>query len=423
MKARRLSTGVALGLAVLAVACAKEEPPPGTGPDREAPRVIRLRPEYGASVPGFDGKASVRFDEPLSDPRNLTRNVTGSPAGLYRVQAGRRGLEIRPEDDWIAGAVYFIRLPAGATDLLRNRTDEPVEWLFRVGGTVPDTEVKGRLIDRVSGRGEPGGRLLFLSADSVPYTAVSDTGGTYRLPGLPAGDYLVVGFMDQNRNYRYDATFETGDTVSFEMAEGGRVADFEVVMLPADSTPPRVATAEAIDSVTIRVELDDPLDPEADLVPASVVVHDSTTGAVIAVDSFFVGRLEAGAGAELEGALEGGDEGEGEPEVAPGGEPELEEGQDLEPDFALDRELTDGGALGAGTTILPPAPTVVTIVLAEPLAGGVYEVELAGFANLRGLRGGGSARFEYAPPPPEPEAPAPDSVPADSVSTDSLESP
>ncbi|MGI9037297.1 MAG: hypothetical protein ACR2GQ_00405, partial [Gemmatimonadota bacterium] len=79
MKARRLSTGTgaAIGLGVLAaalaVACAKEEPPPGTGPDREAPRVVRLVPEYGASVPRFDGKASVRFDEPLSDPRNLTR--------------------------------------------------------------------------------------------------------------------------------------------------------------------------------------------------------------------------------------------------------------------------------------------------------------------------------------------------------------
>jgi hypothetical protein len=277
----------------------------------------------------------------------------------------------------------------------------------------------------VSGRGERDGRLLFLSADSVPYTTVSDTGGTFRLPGLPEGEYEAVGWMDQNRNFLYDPAFEPGAVVPFTMAAGGRVTGLDVVMLPADTTPPRVASAEAVDSVTIRVSFDDPLDPDADAdsVPPSVAVRDSVTGAAVAVDSFVVGIPAAAGplpgdepGAAPDEAEDGAAEDELEPEpeaeaeVEPEPEPEVEllRGDEL----ARDRLLPGAGPSppGGGTEVLPPAPTEVTILLSAPLAEGVYEVNLTGFANLRGLRGGGVARFGYAPPPPPDPAVAPDSA-------------
>ena len=54
-------------LAILLVSCAREEMPPGTGPDFEAPAVVEMFPRYGSAVPGMDEDAYVRFDEPLGD--------------------------------------------------------------------------------------------------------------------------------------------------------------------------------------------------------------------------------------------------------------------------------------------------------------------------------------------------------------------
>jgi hypothetical protein len=372
-----------LVLLALLAACAKEEPPPGTHPDNIAPRPVELRPEYGASVPGFDGAAKVRFDEPLANPRNLERQVTGSPAGRYEVKPGRSGLEVRPADGWREGVIYYIKLEAGVSDLLRNRTLSPVEWLFAVGGEVPLTEVDGRVIDRVSGRGARGMRLLFLGADSIPYTVVSDTGGIFEIPGLPYGGYTAVGFSDENRNFEYDSAFEPGGRTSFALTSTEDEVSVEVVVLPADTTPPVLTAAEGADSVTVRLEFDDPLDPDADLVDASLTVRDTASRRSIEVAAFAVGTLTPTA--VLPDSL-------------------------VTPDSVAAPVAADADTAAAEAPAGPdltPASTRVTVSLATPLTAGAYIVEAAGFPNLRGLEGGGSAEFRYEPPPElesEPEA-------------------
>jgi hypothetical protein len=95
-------------VSALALGCAREQPPPGTGPDFDPPRVVEMVPEYGALVPGFDDDAYLRFDEPLTDPRSVERLLIASPAGRYRVKPGRSQLRVRPEDGWRPGTVYYL---------------------------------------------------------------------------------------------------------------------------------------------------------------------------------------------------------------------------------------------------------------------------------------------------------------------------
>jgi len=385
-----------LVLLALLVGCAKEEPPPGTHPDNIAPRPVELRPEYGASVPGFDGVARVRFDEPLSNPRDLERNVSGSPAGSYDVKPGRSGLEVRPRDGWREGVIYYIRLEAGVSDLLRNRTLSPVEWLFAVGGEVPPTEVTGRVIDRVSARGARGLRVRFLGADSIPYTIVSDTGGVFKMPGLPYGDYEAVGFTDENRNFAYDPEFESGGSTPLSLTTSEREVDVQVIMLPADTTSPVLAGAEVVDSLTVRLEFDDPLDPDADLADAAVTVRDTTTGRMLEAAGFVVGTVfpvEAPPDSLARDTV-----------AVPSDSLAAPDGLAVPDSLAAD--TTDDEA-PAGPE-LTPASTRVTVRLATPLVAGTYVVEAAGFPNLRGLEGGGSAGFRYEPPPPPELSPAED---------------
>lgn len=391
----RILAALVLALVLVPLAsCARSEPPPGTRPDNTPPRIQELRPEFGAEVPGFDGVARVKFDEPLINPRDLGRDIVGSPAGRYEARPDRSGLEVRPEDGWRDSVVYYIRLPTGVTDLLRNRATEPVEWLFSTGGAVPDTEVSGRVIDRVTARGARDMRVLFLGADSIPYTAVSDTGGTFRLPGLPFGSYEAAGFQDQNRNFTYDTEFEPGGTAAFTLDEEAQSAELRIIVLPADTTPPVLAAASARDSVTLRLEFDDPLDPDADLAEVTLTVRDTLTGQAREVAEFAVGSLPP---PEIEEPVAPEDEVAAEDEAAeePAAEDEIPAEPEDEP--AAPEEPDPIG--------FDPAPDYLTVRLAEPLTVGGYEVEIDGVANLRALRGGGTVPFAYEPPPePEPEA-------------------
>ncbi|MFQ5530347.1 MAG: Ig-like domain-containing protein, partial [Gemmatimonadota bacterium] len=261
-----------LVLCALMGSCAKQELPPGTAPDRSPPRAVETQPAYGEVAPDFEGDAWIRFDEPISNPRSFDRTLLASPAGRYRVMPGRSRIRFRPEEGWREGIVYYFALPAGVSDLVNNRTAAPTELLFSTGPEIPPTLVQGRAYDRVTARGIRGARLLFVSADSVPYTAVSDTGGVYRLPGLPYGDYRARAFIDQDRDFEYDVEFEPGAVEAFQVSVERATASVDVWMLPADSTPPILASAELIDSLTMRLTFDDPLDPEDSLAEATVIV-------------------------------------------------------------------------------------------------------------------------------------------------------
>ena len=363
-----------LVLCLLAGACAKQEPPPGTGRDASPPRAVEIRPAYGEAVPGFDGDAWIRFDEPLSDPRSIERTLLASPAGRYRVMPGRTRIRIHPDEGWRENVVYYFAIPSGLSDLLRNRTAAPIELLFSTGADVRPTIVKGRAYDRVSGRGMRGARLIFLSQDSVPYTAVSDTGGVFRLPGLPYGDYRALAFIDQNRDFEYDTEFEPGDVVPFELTVSLPTATVDLWMLPADSTPPVLASADGLDSLTLRLTFDDPLDPEASLAEVEVSIAEESGDRTWTVADVVVGRPLV-------------------PAVVP-------DSADVE---------RDAPAPVPSGPIRKPAPSFATVTVVEPLVEGAYRVDVSGFPNLRGLLGGGSATVTYAPPPqPEPEAAQPE---------------
>ncbi|MDH3297210.1 MAG: Ig-like domain-containing protein, partial [Gemmatimonadota bacterium] len=262
-----------LVLCALLGSCAKQELPPGTPPDRAPPRSIETRPAYGETVPGLEGDAWIRFDEPISNPRSFDRTLRASPAGRYRVTPGRSRIRIRPVEGWKAGIVYYFALPAGISDLVNNRTAAPIELLFSTGGDVSPTLVQGRVYDGVTARGLRDARLLFMSADSVPYTAVSDTGGVFRLPGVPYDRYDAMAFIDQDRDFEYDAEFEPGAVEAFVLSEDTATVGVDFWILPADSTAPILASAQVIDRVTLRLLFDDPLDPLASLQAATVAVR------------------------------------------------------------------------------------------------------------------------------------------------------
>jgi len=396
---------VAAVCALAVVGCAREEPPPGTPPDFRPPVVREVVPEPGSIVPGFKGSLRLRFDEPIADTRGIVRQIQGSPAYRYKFTQRRAGIDVRPDDGWRPGVVYRFRIPAGIRDLLSNPTIRPIDLVLSTGPPITETRGEGVLRNRVTDRPVLGGRILFLRpaadsgvymGDSIPYTAVSDTGGHFSLRSLPPGEYRVYGFQDLNSNLRLDRALEPNDSARMTLAGETSVATVHLWLVEPDSTPPILVTASVPADTLVEFEFDEPLDPGQPMDSVEVAVSSVATGRAVET-----GRLRIGAVAERAPAFGA--------QAAP-----------RRLAFAPDTTAPAGAdtlARPVPEPLLPPAPDTaagrpgggpparqlpsrfVTVSLLASLEYGEYAISARGFRNLRHLRGGGDTTFVYVAPP------------------------
>lgn len=379
----------AVALAAAAAGCAKEEAPPGALPDQRPPDITEIVPASGSVVPDFDDDVVIRLDEPVQFSGSYGRDLEASPAYRYRVRTGFSDIRVRPEEGWRPGAVYVLRLPGGFRDLLGNRREEPIEVIFSTGPEVTDTRVAGRLLDRLTGEGVRGARVLVLPAegDSIPYTAVADTGGVFSLPAVPPGDYVVHGFRDLNRDLSVDRRLEPHDSASIRLDAPSSSVELTLRMIPPDSTPPALLGAAALDSLTVVLVLDDPLDPARDLAGAKVAVRPAGEDAAIPL------------------------EGIGPTRPSPAGPP----------------EAGDTAAAAPQDTVPLPSDSLF-LRLGRPLEPErTYRASASGLVNLRGLEGGGDTTFVYTPADTAgegggAEAASPDSADAGAAAPDTARS-
>lgn len=389
MRLRRVPRFVAIPCILAAAACAREEMPPGTGPDFQPPQVTEMVPAPRSAVPDLRDHAHVRFDEPLGDPRFVERMLETSPAWLYEVTAGRRDVRIRPRDGWQPGVVYTFTIPPGLRDLVRNQTREPIVFLFTTGVRFEDTRTGGNVWDREAVRPARDISILVMGADSVPYATVTDTAGAFALEGLPAGGYWAYAYRDQNRNRVLDRAFEPHDSARVDLRDSTAVAEVQLWITPPDTTPPVLLTVEATDSATVSLEFDDLLEPDAPF--------DSTFVRIIGRggdEPWPVRDIVVGTPAPEDTTTAAADSSE----VPPGLEVREEEGG---PPGLVEGDSTEAEAVRVPERARPERR--VTVRLLRALEAGEYSVAAGGFVNLRGLTGGGDTTFVYEPPPPAPE--------------------
>lgn len=300
-----MRAGSALALGLLAsslVACARALPPPGGEEDPFPPAITGTEPAPLAVVPDFQGPVVFRFDERISE-RNTEDVIMVSPAtGEVRVDRGRSELRVALEGGWRPGQVYRIVLLPGVRDLFGNERGAPAELVFSTGPDIPETAFAGVAIDRITGRPA---RNVFVRAfqrrDSVEYSTAADSAAFFTFQHLPVGAYEVRAFVDQNGNRRLDANESASHTRQIVFQTPHDTLVFELAVVPADTTPPRVTRADARDSLQVLVTVDDYLEPDAPLefIEVSLLqLPDSTpvagTPLVMATDSFMAYRRALG---------------------------------------------------------------------------------------------------------------------------------
>ena len=267
-------------VAVTAVSCARIEPPPGGPPDPTPPHLIATRPDSFAQIPGFKGSVEFRFDEVVSEggspnqgtgTGDLEKLVILSPTTRVPDVTWRRSrITVRPKEGWRPNRVYRVELLPGITDLRRNRSTAGTVLTFTTGAPLPGTMIDGTVVDWTTSRPAAGALVeAILLPDSLPYRGVADSSGHIKLGPLPAGEYLVRGVLDENRNLQFDGR-EAFDTVRLAP---GKTAAGELWAFVHDTTPPRIREVTVVDSTSASIELSQNLAPGQRIAPSQVTVR------------------------------------------------------------------------------------------------------------------------------------------------------
>ncbi|MDX1674294.1 MAG: Ig-like domain-containing protein [Longimicrobiales bacterium] len=416
----------ALVTAAAAVACAQPGRPTGGPVDESPPRVIGVQPAAFDTLRDLRKPVIFQFDERISerlqDVTELREAVLVSPAaGVPLVDRGRREIEVRLAGGWEADRVYRVVVLPVFSDLFGNPRREPVELVFTTGAPIRETAIAGFVRDRVTAQPVSGARVEAVRRDDGEvHVAVTDTAGFFAIRYAPIGDYDVRAWIDQDRDREPDF-FEAQDTAAPRLAAADTVV-LELGLLPMDTTAARLARAEPVDSVTVRLVFDDYFAPgpvegatRLYLLPDSVLVtdqgrllHGALADSILAAEA--AARDSAGAGAGSGDSLP----------AAPQPAARADLGTARDTVRAAPGQQQAAPARRAGTPGGPRLPSqTLIVVFPEPLIPDTtYQVQVEGLVNIRGLPGGGgTAPFRSPVPPPPDTTAAPDSAaaPADTA--------
>lgn len=420
--------GVSAAVLAGAWGCARQGVPPGGPVDRIPPYVISTEPDTFAVVEPFDGSVRVEFSERISErvTGGIDRAVEVSPrTGEVEVDHHRRSLSISMRGGFQAGRVYRITILPVIVDMFGNTLADPFEFFFSTGPDFNPNALAGVLTDRITGEPVAGARVDARreGEDSAVYTTVSDDEGIFALRTIPEGTYDVQAYADVNHSFEADFAEPQARMVGEDMGAADTSIVFMALLQP-DTTPARLLTATAVDSLSLELSFDDFMDPDSSLDGVAATLSRDTA--------------EVAAGAP-----------EGAPAVAlllrpPDYEAFVQARADslaaAEAAAAAAADTSAVDTLPVDTLPVEPAPPtpapqeppagpeppvlpsqLIYAILGGPLEPDArYTVSVTGVTNIVGLPGGGGETQFTAPPLPEPDSLPTDSLPADSLPTDSL---
>ena len=283
----------------LVAACAQQGAPRGGPEDRRPPVVVSTTPDTFAVVPDFSGSIRFDFDERISEQvarGTLEDAVVLSPRlGDLRVRHERRSLVIDVDGGFEPDRVYRVTLLPVIRDLFGNQMRDQFELVFSTGPTPVPTTIAGIVWDRLTGLGAADYevRAVETEGDSSVHLAMTDADGVFALRFVPtaievdgrrAGRFQLTAFEDRNRDGVVDLMEVQG--ARRQLVYEADTLFTDIAVLQPDTTPARVTSVTALDSITALIEFDDYLDPDFPLAGVIVTVLDEDSVGVVAARVF-----------------------------------------------------------------------------------------------------------------------------------------
>ncbi|MGH7623078.1 MAG: Ig-like domain-containing domain [Gemmatimonadaceae bacterium] len=249
-------------LAVL-LACAQQGFPPGGPPDKVPPKLLKTVPDSGARNV-TDKEVNLQYDEVLNERPGGASTLAGlvliSPRdGAPRVGWHRSRLSVRGHKDWKPNTTYTIEVLPGISDLRGNADKAGFLLVFSTGPEIAGASVSGVMFDWAAGHPAPNALVEAIShPDSTVYISRADSVGRFTIPHMPAGSFVVYGWVDANSNQDRDP-HELFDSTVVTLKDTARV---ELLGFIHDSIGPHVITVDVRDSLTLRATFDKAVDPK-----------------------------------------------------------------------------------------------------------------------------------------------------------------
>lgn len=237
--------------------------PPGGPPDVAAPQIVSIVPDSGTV--GVKPKEIVfHFDEVVSQKAPSATTLADlfliSPRdGVPDVSWHRDAISVKPAHGWRNNTPYTVILLRGLADIRGNVRNTGATTFFSTGPTIPLSRISGQVFDWVAGTPAAGALVeSFVPPDSLhPFVALVDSSGAFTLDHIPPGRYMVRAYLDRNKNLATEPS-EPWDSATLNLTDS---IQNEFLVFTHDTVPPRIRDVEVVDSLSLRVTFDRPIDP------------------------------------------------------------------------------------------------------------------------------------------------------------------
>ena len=263
-----------IAVALVGLGCAQQGMPPGGPPDVAAPQIVGVTPDSG-SVGVRPKEVLFKFDEVVSERPGSVTSLSDlfliSPRdGVPDASWHRDAIGVRPTHGWRANTPYTVIMMRGLSDIRGNVRNTGASTFFSTGTSLPHTRINGVVFDWVAGTPAKDALVeALVPPDTIhPYVGLVDSAGRFAIEHIPARQYTLRAYLDRNKNLSVDPS-EPWDSTIVNLTDTARVS---LLIFVHDTLPPRIREVTQVDSTTLRVAFDRPIDPTQTLAVTNFVV-------------------------------------------------------------------------------------------------------------------------------------------------------
>lgn len=206
--------------AMIFIQCASPGSIQGGPRDENPPKVDSLASSTNPSLQFKDREIVLYFNEwvQLEDPfQQIFISPPFTERPNYKLKGKSLIIEIDDEEELTPNTTYIINLGKSIVDLNEGNPLPDYQYVFSTGDFLDSLSFSGKVIDLITG--EPLENISLMLFDNLSDTAIttvppsyfarSNAEGEFKFQYLRPGEFQLIGFLDENQDFKYDPDTES----------------------------------------------------------------------------------------------------------------------------------------------------------------------------------------------------------------------
>ncbi len=200
---------------VILTSCANQLPPSGGEDDKNPPGFKIISPTPGTI--NFTGKEiNIEFNKYV-DRRSFEESFLISPKPDGKMEFDWSGKEVKVifEKPLDKSKTYNVTIGTDLKDVnTGNKLKNPIQFAFSTGNEIDNCKIIGRVYAKtisyivIFAYDIRNREKINPEKENPDYFSILNSDGTFNLTNIPAGKYRLFAVKDNDKNFRYDKSFE-----------------------------------------------------------------------------------------------------------------------------------------------------------------------------------------------------------------------